>query len=256
MRKRKLLTVYPIPYSHLDANGRLAGATPVGENARADQTAVPNRLYIGATRVVLEHDTKGREPGSTRLPRTESMFVWTGEAEQVDGSGALEQYYRQLEQQGEVVIIKDGETQPPLEKLAAARDAAIAQFRAEQAHERDCPLVAKTAKTCDCIEDPSATEWPEQFPLDAEVAIAAQLLREQREANEAAAKSAAAKAKADAAEADKKTKPDAAEAEKKAKADAAELRKRIAEGLGIKPRVAAEQSKTTTSNDAGPAKES
>lgn len=213
MRMHKLL-VMANPYAHIDANGRLAGATPLGEHPR--HTSVPPaREYVGATRVLVEHDAVGRGIGSPQLPRSEYMFVWGDKPIEVDASRQLGPYYAQRIREGELFAC-DKAGAAPLQALAAARVAAFARFKAETG------------------EEPSAAEWSEQFQLDDDVAMAASILQEQ-------AKADVEKAKAEAKAADEKAAEDA-KAAKLAEADNAkkhadgelDRKARVARRLGIK----------------------
>lgn len=187
MRTRKQ-TVHANPYAHIDANGRLAGATPMGELPRSTSTP-PVREYVGATRVLLDLDKAGRGVGASQLPRAEYMWKWSGEPVVVDATGPLGAYYQQRIASGEVFAAseKDG---LPLVALARARKAALEQFKAEQGQDAD------------------TSEWAEQFPLDDQVEAAMALVAEadvraatiaKAKADETAAASGAAadKAKAD-----------------------------------------------------------
>lgn len=170
MRKRTL-TVYANPYAHIDANGRLAGATPIAEAVRPT-SAPPARQFVGATRVLVEYDKAGRGIGSAQQPRAEYLWQFTGEGLEVPATGQLGAYYQQRIASGELFPAgKDGSI--PLAALAKARSAALEQFRAEQG------------------EDAETTEWGDQFPLDLQAEAAADIVAEQDAA-------AATKAKADA----------------------------------------------------------
>jgi len=166
MRTRKL-TVYPNPYAQLDASGRLAGAAPIGETPRLT-SIMPNRAFVGAIRVLLDHDTRGRGPALAQQSRSEYRFEFGVDLVVVDSTGQLEAFYRQLARDADLFIVTDGKV--PMAKLAAARAAAMASYRAEQAHEAECPMLSGVSKTCTCITDADTSEWSQQFAIDSEVA--------------------------------------------------------------------------------------
>lgn len=239
MRKRqRTITVFPNPYAHIDANGRLAGATPVGELPRKTSIA-PTRSFVGATRQTIETDSADRGPQFTQQSRSEYQFVWGTEPVVVDASDSLGAYYQQLAAAGDIFILPEGRPEVPLAKLAAARSAAFEQYRAEQSHNAECAKLTDSKASCDCISDPDASEWAKQFPLDLDVAAAAKLLADKaakdaetaKAEQEKAAKDAASKAKAEAdkAAADAKKAADEANAE-------AEKRARLALGIEAGPK--------------------
>jgi hypothetical protein len=195
------IKVHANPYSVLDHKGRLAGALLIAEPRRSTAT-VPTRQFVGAKLEVVSVETLSnhisptgeryaRGHGMPQGTRTDNEFIFTGEPMEVDASGSMGAFYAHALKDGSIFEAgADGSA--PLEKLARARLAAIAQRKAEMG------------------EAPATTDWERQFPLDLEVAEASKLLAEHD-------KAAAEKAKAEASAAAEKAKTEKESAAAKAK---------------------------------------
>lgn len=142
-----MLKVFVNPYCHLDGQGRLAGACPEAEPMRRGGPPL-NRL-VGATRQ--------ETPGSYRVTDTDPRLGPTGKSDifyvfsdkpvEVNDAGVLGHFYLARFASKELFAMpKSGEA--PLDKLADARDKAIADFAAMTG------------------EPPDQSTWPAQFSLD------------------------------------------------------------------------------------------
>jgi hypothetical protein len=141
------LSLFPNPYAHLDHEGRLAGACPMGESLRAI-TVLPSRRYIGARIEQLRYEK--RPAGTGQQSRASLRFVFGVEPVEVSFTDPmLEAFYGHRMRTREVLAA--GPKQ--LDELAAARVKAIAEWRANYG-----------------ADPPAMSDWAKQFPLDEAVA--------------------------------------------------------------------------------------
>lgn len=127
----RTLFVFPNPYAHLDHKGRLAGAIPKPMPAGTFRDAVEHLCAV--LKVVpgsYENDAKdGRGEGGVRPSRSDRYFSFGIQAEQMNVSPELVAFYEKMDHDGCIFLVKDASTFP-VEKLAKARLAAVAQFKA------------------------------------------------------------------------------------------------------------------------------
>jgi hypothetical protein len=212
------LYVFPNPYGHMDHKGRLSGACPEAEERPAG--AMPSRRLVGAVLTMIAGSynadaSEGRGPGGTVPSNADLTFKFTAEAPiKMDVSGALAHFYRKAARDGDIILCA-GADDLPLEKLAAARNALIADQKARYG------------------AAPDTSKFAEQFSLDAIVADVAKALSDKAEVDAKKAADAAKKASDEAAKAAKSVDAPAS-AMDLAKAKAAKL----VSALGQKPAAA------------------
>lgn len=167
--KAKTIALFANPYHGLDAMGRLAGACPVGELPRP-AGSLPSRQCVGAERTmtggsyvpdsadqglrIAVADRGGNLAIAPFIMSTADVFwQFDGEAHEYHiGDRRLEHFYSERVKHGEV-FEAEADGSAPIAKLAKARAAAIASWKA---HYGDEPLPLDV--------------WAKQYPLESVVA--------------------------------------------------------------------------------------
>lgn len=176
--------LFPNPYLCLDAKGRLAGACPEIEAVRTSG-GMPARRSIGAVLKMVDgtynaDPNEGRGIGGQLAPKAEVMWMFdTIEPIAVVVDASQRASYVARDRAGDVFACDDP-LSLPLERLARARNLAVAKWKAAYG---------------DAKLDDAA--WEKQFPLDSAVAELAKSYSDREPVSDGKAETAKRNADAD-----------------------------------------------------------